>query len=76
MTSLQARDLEAYAEVCGEILARAHARSGDARVIAGYIGKGTRFKQAITTFATAYATQTVADWKSYTDTPAKPSATS
>ena len=66
MTTLKASGLEAYAEVCGEILARAHSRSGDARVIAGYIGKGNRFKQAICDFADAYAAQTVADWKTYT----------
>ena len=65
MTTLKAAGLEAYAEVCGELLARGHARSGDARVISGYIGKGLRFKQAITAFAEAYATQTVADWKVY-----------
>ncbi len=69
MTSLRAAGLEAYAEVCGEILARGHARSGDARVIGGYIGKGTRFKQAISDFAEAYAAQSVADWKAYS-TPA------
>ena len=66
MTTLKAAGLEAYAQVCGEILARGHARSGDARVIAGYIGKGTRFKQGITGFANAYAAQTIADWKAYT----------
>lgn len=66
VTTLKAAGLEAYAEVCGEILARGHARSGDARVLAGYLGKGNRFKEAITAFAHAYATQTQADWKEYT----------
>jgi uncharacterized protein (DUF2252 family) len=32
--------LEAYAEVCGELLARGHARSGDPLILAGYIGSG------------------------------------
>lgn len=63
VTKLNASALEAYAVVCGELLARGHARSGESRVIDGYIGNGVRFKQAILGFATAYATQTVEDWK-------------
>ena len=63
ITCLKAAGLGAYAQVCGEMLARGHARSGDARVIAGYIGNGSRFKQGILGFAQAYAAQTVEDWK-------------
>ncbi len=62
LTTLKPQDLAAYAQVCGEILARGHARSGDARFIAGYLGSGKRFSQAILTFAHAYAEQTVTDW--------------
>ena len=51
-----------YAEICGWTLARAHARSGDAPAIAGYLGSGTRFDQAMATFATAYADQNEADF--------------
>ncbi len=36
-------NLNAYAEVCGELLARGHARSGDALVIAAYLGNGAEF---------------------------------
>ncbi len=50
-----------FATACGEVLAKAHARSGDPAVIAGYIGKGARFDQAISTFAVRYADQTEAD---------------
>ena len=39
--------LEAYAEVCGELLARGHARSGDPLVIAGYLGSGDGFAEAL-----------------------------
>ena len=60
---VKASGLAAYAQVCGEMLARGHARSGDPRMIAGYIGSGTRFKQAIVQFARAYSEQTVTDWK-------------
>jgi uncharacterized protein (DUF2252 family) len=63
IATIKAAGLGAYAQVCGEMLARGHARSGDPRVIAGYIGSGTRFKQGILGYARAYATQTVEDWK-------------
>jgi uncharacterized protein (DUF2252 family) len=46
-----------YAAICGRTLARAHARSGDAAVLSGYLGRGTRFDEAIAEFATAYAHQ-------------------
>jgi hypothetical protein len=45
------------------LLARGHGRSGDPQVIAGYIGSGTGFAEAIATFAVAYAAQTVKDWE-------------
>ncbi len=55
--------LIAYATVCGEILARGHARSGDACALAGYVGRSGRFEEAILKFASAYADQTERDWK-------------
>ena len=55
--------LEAFAEVCGELLARGHARSGDPLMIAGYIGSGNRFAQALARFGVAYANQTQKDWQ-------------
>lgn len=58
VSALDRQALTAYARLCGEILARGHARSGDVQLIAGYIGKGKSFSAAILTFATAYATQT------------------
>lgn len=50
-----------YGALCGWVLARAHARSGDAARIAGYLGNGATFDQAIVRFATAYADQTERD---------------
>jgi hypothetical protein len=44
-------------------LARAHARSGDPAIIAGYIGKGTVFAEAISQFAVAYADQNLQDYE-------------
>ncbi len=60
---LAGANLRAYAEVCGELLARGHARSGDAQVIAGYLGNGAAFAQAIADFGVAYADQTEKDWE-------------
>jgi uncharacterized protein (DUF2252 family) len=53
--------LEAFAEVCGELLARGHSRSGDPLMIAGYIGTGDRFALALARFGIAYANQTEKD---------------
>ncbi len=50
-----------YAGLCGWVLARAHARSGDAAMISGYMGKSDAFDQAIAAFATSYADQTERD---------------
>jgi uncharacterized protein (DUF2252 family) len=46
-----------YAESCGWVLARAHARSGDPAQISAYLGTSDRFDQAIADFAEAYADQ-------------------
>jgi uncharacterized protein (DUF2252 family) len=54
--------LEAYAEVCGELLARGHARSGDPLILNGYIGNGDGFAEALAKFGSAYADQTEKDW--------------
>jgi hypothetical protein len=53
--------LRRYAEVCGLTLARAHAKSGDAATISGYLGKSDSFDQAIGEFALAYADQNERD---------------
>ena len=50
-----------YARVCGWTLARAHARSGDPAMIAGYLGKSDVFDKAIARFAIAYADQAERD---------------
>ncbi len=60
-----ATTLPFYAKLCGRTLARAHARAGDAAIIAGYLGHGTAFDDAIGEFALAYAEQTERDWKAF-----------
>jgi uncharacterized protein (DUF2252 family) len=63
LETLRASSLLEYAKVCGETLARGHARSGDAATIAGYIGTSNPFDEAIVKFAIEYADQTDRDWK-------------
>lgn len=50
-----------YAALCGRTLARAHARSGDRRAIAAYLGSSDRFDRAIAQFAETYADVNAAD---------------
>jgi uncharacterized protein (DUF2252 family) len=47
-----------YCHLCGWALALAHAKSGDAAIIAGYVGKGEELDDALAGFALAYADQT------------------
>jgi uncharacterized protein (DUF2252 family) len=60
---LEGGGLEAYAEVCGELLARGHARSGDPLILSGYIGSGDGFAEALAKFGAAYANQAEKDWE-------------
>jgi uncharacterized protein (DUF2252 family) len=52
-----------YAEICGRTLAHAHARSGDAIALAGYLGRGDAFERALASFAELYADQNERDYK-------------
>jgi hypothetical protein len=54
--------LTSYAQLCGWTLARAHARSGDAAAIAGYLGSGDAFDRALAAFAEEYADQNERDY--------------
>jgi uncharacterized protein (DUF2252 family) len=55
------RNFRRYAATCGEVLARAHARTADAVVLSAYLGRSAAFDEAIGAFATAYAKQTERD---------------
>ena len=57
-----ATQLSQYAAICGLTLARAHAKSGDAAMISGYLGKGDQFDKSMATFAVSYANQTEQDY--------------
>jgi uncharacterized protein (DUF2252 family) len=66
--SLQSPDRMAlYGSLCGWTLARAHARSGDAAKIAGYLGNSSSFDDAVVDFAKAYAEQTIRDHAALVD---------
>ena len=58
--------LSSYAELCGHVLARAHARTGDAIAISAYLGGSTVFDEAIRTFALGYADQVSSDYAAFT----------
>jgi uncharacterized protein (DUF2252 family) len=57
-------NLKNYAGLCGQVLARAHARTGDPAVLTGYMGRSNAFEDAITQFAAAYAAQNERDYHS------------
>ena len=63
LDDLAGAGLVAFGEVCGELLARGHSRSSDPLVIAGYLGSGGGFAEALGKFGAAYADQTEKDWE-------------
>ena len=50
-----------YVAVCGRLLAKGHARTSGASMIAGYAGRGDGVEEAMASFARAYADQTERD---------------
>jgi uncharacterized protein (DUF2252 family) len=60
-TLLDKDALAVYAQVCGAVLARAHARAGDASQVSGYLGETDEFDRAVGEFALAYADLTEND---------------
>ncbi|MGN6445937.1 DUF2252 domain-containing protein [Amnibacterium sp.] len=61
LAHVQPDGLRLYGGYCAWCLARAHARSGDAVAIAGYLGDTEAFEEALADFAAAYADRTEAD---------------
>ena len=55
--------LSRYAELCGGVLAHAHARCGDAAAISAYIGSGDVFPRSVAEFAELYAEQNQLDYE-------------
>jgi hypothetical protein len=59
--------LSRYARLCGTALAKAHSRSGDSAMIAGYLGKSDAFDRAAASFAQQYAKQNEDDYQAMVD---------
>ena len=57
--------LIAYADLCGWALARAHAKAGDAAMIAGYLGGSERFDDSLARYSEAYANQAERDFGTF-----------
>ena len=65
LTALDATGLEIYGELCGRVLAKAHARSGDGVAIANYLEMGKAFDLAMESYAVAYADQSERDYQDF-----------
>jgi uncharacterized protein (DUF2252 family) len=61
LSRMSERGLVTYTRACAWSLARSHARSGDRLAIAAYLGKSSRFEQAIAEFSARYADRNEAD---------------
>jgi uncharacterized protein (DUF2252 family) len=57
--------LKEFGKLCAWALARAHARSGDPAMIAGYMGSNTTFDDAVCEFAVEYADQNLRDYRGF-----------
>ncbi len=64
---LEATSLAAYASLCGRVLAKAQARSGDACLLAGYAGRSGTLEEALGRFARSYADQVAWDHEAFRD---------
>jgi uncharacterized protein (DUF2252 family) len=65
LQNLRGVGLTRLAVVAGELLARGHARSGDACQIRGYCGPGEKMARVLGNFAAEYADQTEADYRAF-----------
>ncbi|WP_295449546.1 DUF2252 domain-containing protein [uncultured Thiodictyon sp.] len=61
--TFKAGTLVGYATLCGWTLAHAHAKTGDAAMIAGYLGSSGRFDDALAHYSQAYADQAERDFE-------------
>jgi uncharacterized protein (DUF2252 family) len=61
LDAIDAAALTDYAGIVGHLLAKGHARTSGASMIAGYAGVSDKLDQALASFARAYADQTEAD---------------
>jgi uncharacterized protein (DUF2252 family) len=66
--AMQPIGFASYCEVCGSTLSPAHARSGHAATISGYLGNSTKFDEAMVSFAAKYGEQTRLDYQTLAST--------
>ncbi len=59
------RSLANYARICGTIMARGHARTGDPEAISAYLGGSSKFDDALVAFSQRYADQTLVDYERF-----------
>ncbi len=59
--ALEPSDFITYGGFCGWALARAHAKTGDAAMISGYLGKSDNFDRALVAFSRNYSHATESD---------------
>jgi uncharacterized protein (DUF2252 family) len=60
---VKTENMDQYSSLCAWALALAHAKSGDAAMLAGYVGKSDELDEAMVKFAFAYADQTEKDYQ-------------
>ncbi len=63
LENLRGDGLNELARIAGELLARGHARSGDALAIKGYVGTPDRVIESLIKYGTEYAQLTLADFE-------------
>jgi len=64
---LSGQTLDDYGSLCAAILSRAHARTCDPALVAGYCGRGSSLDEAIARFAVTYADQVEKDHAAVVD---------
>ncbi len=62
---MPATNMRPYAELCGQSLARAHARAGGATMISTYVGSSDKVDRALAEYAVAYADQNESDFAAF-----------
>ncbi len=67
LAKIASEHLVLYGGLCGAALARAHAKAGRTPEIAGYLGAGGTFDEAIGQYATGYADQIERDYEIFRD---------
>jgi uncharacterized protein (DUF2252 family) len=65
LTGFTPKLLGYYANMCGQVLARSHSKAGEAPTIAGYLGAGPGFDEAIAQYAIGYADQVEQDFAAF-----------